>query len=86
MYLSISMSLHTSSHNVNLQSRLKMILLRPVWVPQQLEIESIGRKKKKKKIQPNSPKNSGPTKPQNYGYYYYSIKSTRIVHKPKGQG
>lgn len=60
MYLSISMSLHTSSHNVNLQSRLKMILLRPVWVPQQLEIESIGRKKKKKKYNPTLPKTAAP--------------------------
>ena len=66
----------------NLQSRLKMILLRPVWYHNSLKQNQLGEKKNTTQLS----QKQRPPIPQNYGYYQYSIKSTRIVHKPKGQG
>ena len=60
MYLCISIELYTSFYRVEPTIQAENDFIASSLVPQQLEIESIGRKKKKKKIQHNSPKNSGP--------------------------
>ena len=68
MYLCISIELHTSFYRVEPTIQAENDFIASSLVPQQLEIESIGRKKKKKNTTQLSQKQRPPI-PQNYGYY-----------------
>ena len=60
MYLCISIELHTSFYRVEPTIQAENDFIASSLVPQQLEIESIGRKKKKKKYNTTLPKTAAP--------------------------